>query len=71
MKEIKLEDLDAIFTYHAPTEEQTSRYAQIRHAARMFAQTILYCTPHGPDQQIAIRKVREAVMTANASIALE
>jgi len=35
----------------------------------VFAQAILMDTPSGPDQTTAIRKVREAVMTANAAIA--
>ncbi|MGQ0816371.1 MAG: hypothetical protein ACT4O1_18230 [Gemmatimonadota bacterium] len=33
------------------------------------ADIILDCTPIGADQAAAVRKVREAVMTANAAIA--
>ena len=64
-------NLDAIFKYHAPNENQRDRYVTLRAAAKTFAETIVVCTPAGEDQNSAIRKVREAVMTANAAIALE
>lgn len=64
-------DIDNIFKYHAPTEEQQLQYSAIREAAKVFANAILACTPPGADQTAAIRKLRECVMTANAAIALE
>jgi hypothetical protein len=45
-------------------------YEAIRVAARTFAGVLLRHTPVSADQSAALRKVREAVMTANASIAL-
>lgn len=57
------------FTYHAPSEEQIPKYQAIRQAALALAETIVDNTPESADQSDAIRKVREAVMTANASIA--
>lgn len=68
---IKLEDLDDIFSYHAPEPEQVKHYNALREAARAFAEVILEHTPVSPDQTVAIRKVREAVMTANAAVALK
>lgn len=62
-------DLDNWFTYHAPTEDQQAKYILLRDGAKKFAETILFCAPAGPDQTAAIRKIREAVMTANAAIA--
>ncbi|HPS78984.1 MAG TPA: hypothetical protein PLS53_12575 [Thermoanaerobaculaceae bacterium] len=62
-------DLDNLFTYHPPTPEQAERYHKLRRSAKAFAELIVECTPPGPDQSAAIRKVREAVMTANAAIA--
>jgi len=62
-------DLDVWFSYHAPTEDQKARYVEIRAAAKSLAQCILANTPNSADQSAAIRKVREAVMTANAAIA--
>lgn len=64
-------NLHELFTYHAPTPMQSVNYQQLRHAAYDFANAILALTPEGADQQAALRKVREAVMTANAAIALE
>jgi hypothetical protein len=60
-----------VFTYHAPTPEQLPKYEELRRAAGNFVYSILELTPNCADQQAAIRLVREAVMTANAAIALE
>ena len=57
------------FTHHAPTPEQAGQYQSLREAGLRFAQVILKTTPPSADQTTAIRKVREAVMTANAAIA--
>jgi hypothetical protein len=62
--------LDSYFTYHPPTtDDQKARYKLIRDCAKVFAGVVLNCTPKCADQSAAIRKVREAVMTANAAIA--
>jgi hypothetical protein len=63
-------ELDNIFSYHVPKADQPSRYEQIRAAGKALAQAIIDCTPACADQTAAIRKVREAVMTANAAIAI-
>lgn len=65
------EEVDNIFQYHAPKPGQPARYEAIRSAARHLAHVIIESTPKSADQTAAIRKLREAVMTANASIALE
>lgn len=64
-------DTQWIFSYHAPQGDQQQRYEYLRNAAKTFADAIIYATQEGADQSAAIRHVREAVMTANASIALE
>jgi hypothetical protein len=64
------EELDNIFCYHAPKADQLPRYEKLRAAGKALAQEILDCTPPSADQSAAIRKVREAVMTANAAIAI-
>lgn len=61
--------LKELFTYHPPTEEQKVAYERIRGSALELAATIVAYCPQGPDATAAIRKVREAVMTANAEIA--
>lgn len=64
-------DLDNWFQYHAPNREQQKQYETIRAAALHLARVIVANTPASADQTAAIRKLREAVMTANASIACE
>ena len=66
-----LYDLENWFSYHAPKGDQLERYAKIRAAAKVFAQVLVDTCPVGPDLSAAIRKVREATMTANASIATQ
>ncbi len=63
--------LNHIFSYHSPTSETLPKYAALREAARHFAKTILMNVPPGADRTLAIVKVREAVMTANAGVALD
>jgi hypothetical protein len=63
--------IEEMFTYQPPVGDQVQRYQRIRDAAKQLALVILDATPGGADQAAAIRKVREAVMTANAAIALE
>lgn len=65
------EKLPDIFTYHSPKGDQPKMYAAIREKALELAQVIINCTPPSADQTAAIRLLREAVMTANASIALD
>ena len=64
-------DIENIFTYHAPSGNDLENYQAIREAGKLLARTILERTPRCADQAAAIRKVREAVMTANAAIALK
>lgn len=59
------------FTYHAPNEDQQKRYVELRAAAKHMAYAILNNTKPSADQSAAFRMLRECVMTANASIALE
>jgi hypothetical protein len=62
-------DLDHWFTYHAPTQLEQVSYVAIREAAKTFAEVVCAHTVPSADQTAAIRKIREAVMTANAAIA--
>jgi len=62
--------IDDLFTYHAPTGTQPQQYEAIREAARTFCKVLVKNTPEGADQAAAVRHLREAVMTANAGIAL-
>lgn len=63
------EQLDNWFSYHAPKGDQPARYEALRSAGKEFAKVIVGSCPPSADRTVALRKVREAVMTANASIA--
>jgi hypothetical protein len=67
------EVIEQAFTYHPPegSSSRTRAYASIRAAGRSFALVILQSLPKCADRTAAIRKVREAVMTANAGVALD
>ena len=69
--EISEADLEHWFKYHPPCEGQPERYELLRAQGLVLARLIFELTPPGPDQAAAIRKVREAIMTANAAIACE
>jgi hypothetical protein len=66
-----MDPLAQLFTYHKPTPDQLPRFEAIRTAALEMARAIEANVPNGADRRAAIRKLREAVMTANAAIALE
>jgi hypothetical protein len=67
--EVDAEVLIKLFSWTPPSGDQPDRYQRINAAALALAKVIHeVCTP-GPDRTDAIRKVREARMTANASIA--
>jgi len=63
------EQLENLFTYHAPKEDQAERYQDIRDTGRFLAETIQKHAPDSAEKTLAIRKVQEAVMWANAAIA--
>jgi len=60
-----------VFHYHTPSEAQLQQYIRIRDGAGDFARVVMLTCPPSADRSAALRKIREAVMTANASIALE
>lgn len=64
-------EIEEYFTYHAPKGDQQERYEKLRAKAKELAFEIVKCTPPSADQTAAIRKLRECIFTANASIALE
>jgi hypothetical protein len=68
---LSAEDIEMIFTYQPPTPKQLEHYDAIRRAAKSFALVLVANTPASADQTAAIRKLREVVATANASIALQ
>ena len=69
MQEEVTDQIEREFTYHSPKGDQPQRYMRIRDSAKLLAHTIAECAPNCADRSAALRKVREAVMTANAAIA--
>ncbi len=65
-----VKDLESLFPLPTLDPGQAQSYDTLCVAARTFVHTIVECTPVGPDQTVAIRHVRDAVMTAHAAIAL-
>jgi hypothetical protein len=63
------DQLENWFTHHSPTGTQLEQYRSIREAGLKLAQAINEAAPESADKTAAIRKVREACMTANAAIA--
>ena len=63
------ERLENTFKYHTPKEDQLDRYDCIRAYAFELALTICSCTPPSREQSLALTKLEEAVMHANAAIA--
>jgi hypothetical protein len=63
------EQIEKAFTYHAPKEGQTGRYETIRSNAKVFAIAINELCPNSREKSLALTKLEEAVMWANAAIA--
>ena len=62
--------IDNIFTYHAPKSDQGKRYDEIRKTACSLATVLNILCPDSREKSVAITKLQEAVMWANASIAI-
>ena len=69
ISEQQLKDIDNRFTYHTPKHDQTTRYAVLRAIAKEYAKAITRYCPNSREKSLAITKLEESVMWANASIA--
>ena len=61
--------VDKNFTYHKPTEDQIVQYEKIRFEAKILALILLNECPDSREKSVALTKLEETVMWANASIA--
>lgn len=61
--------IDNAFTYHAPKEGQPAKYQAIREKAKELAYLVDGLVPASREQSLAITKLEECVMWANAGIA--
>lgn len=57
------------FIYHPPNSNQMVRYEQLRDEARELAESINKMCPDSREKALALTKLEECVMWANASIA--
>jgi len=62
--------IEALFIYHAPSDDQVARPKTVRDAAKSLAYAIHSACPGSPDRTAAMRQLQDAVMTANRSIVL-
>jgi len=71
MGQVTNENVKEVVRYHKATPEQVEAHENLACAAETFIETILKnCLPCA-DRTDAIRKVREAKMTASAAVALD
>lgn len=63
------EDLANRFTYHAPKPGQPETYQRLRDKAKELAELVNELCPAGRETALALTKIEEAVMWANAGIA--
>lgn len=63
-------ELENIFQYHKPFANQAERYSFIRQLAHELAKTINQDCPESREKALAITNLQQAVMWANAAIAI-
>lgn len=64
------EQIENIFTYHAPKGDQPVKYQAIRKAAKELAHIINNDCPESREKSLAITHLQECTMFANAAIAI-
>lgn len=62
-------ELKTRFTYHTPKEDQVPRYNELRETVFALAMGLSQTCPKSRELSLALTKLEEAVMWANAAIA--
>lgn len=62
-------ELSKVYKYHEPSDAQVEVYDKIRGAARGFAEVVLKESKPSREQSLALTKIEEAMMWANAGVA--
>lgn len=65
------DEIKDLFRYHAPSTVMVGKFDAVRAAIEAAAIAIDENCPPGADRTAAMRKLKEAHMTANASIVLD
>lgn len=63
------EQIEKVFTYHKPKEDQPERYVAIRDKAKELAYLLVKNTPPSREQSLALTHLEESIFFANAAIA--
>lgn len=71
MKQLTDKQIKESVRYRKPTEDEIERHENLACCAETFIESIVKNCPPCADTTAAIRKVREAKMTASAAIALK
>ena len=66
-----VDELDRRFTHHPPRGDQPTRHQAVRSVARQLADVIADACPDGRERSLAMTRLEECVMWANAAIARE
>ena len=64
-----MNNIENNFTYHTPKVDQVGRYISIREKAKELAYMIDELCPESRERSLAMTKLEECVMWANAAIA--
>lgn len=64
------DQINNTFVYHAPKGDQTTRYQQLRDKAKELAELMADTCPNSREKALAFTNLQQAVMWANASIAI-
>jgi hypothetical protein len=66
---MQVSEIDNAFTHHPPVGDQVDRYQALREAGKNLAYQIAATVPAGHERDLALDRLREVVMWANAGIA--
>jgi hypothetical protein len=66
---IEQSDIDNRFTYHPPSEERAIKHVQIREHGKALVELVNEAVPDSREKSLAITKIEEAIMWANAGLA--
>ena len=61
--------IETNFNYHRPKDDQVGKYTKLRAAAKEFAYLLTDLCPNSREKSLAMTKLEECIMWANASIA--
>lgn len=69
ISEQRSKELENIYTYHAPKDDQQARYVYLREVGKTLAAAIELSCPPSREKSVAMTHLETALFWANASIA--